>query len=133
MLRSLFCAAAIFVLVLSVCLLPQSASARRCPVDEPETLLSLYQNSDAIYIASFDKSTDGEVIETTADYTSLKIVKFHYFVTEGERRNSLSGADLPVHYCRNSGARPNAESESRRKRRDLDSETTTEAGYRCFS
>src|SRR5687768_16652587 len=80
MLRFLTCAAAIFVLVLSTCLLPQTATARRCGVKEPETLLSLYQNSDAIYVATFDKTVEGKVIEDTDDYTAVEIKK-HFTVS----------------------------------------------------
>lgn len=88
MLRSLFCAAAVFTLVLSLCLIPQTASARRCPEKEPETLLSLYQNSDAIYVAAFDKITQGEVVETNDDY-SVQEIKKHFTISstlKGESR-----------------------------------------------
>lgn len=80
MLRILLCAAAVFSLVLSICLFPQTASARRCPEKEPETLLSLYQNSDAIYIAAFDKIVEGEVVESTDDY-SVKEIKKHFTIS----------------------------------------------------
>lgn len=85
MLRSLFSALAIFVLVFSLCLFPQTASARRCPEEEPETLLSLYQNSDAIYAATFDRTVDGEVVEDTDDYTAVAINK-HFTIS-----NTLKG------------------------------------------
>ncbi|MEO7672940.1 MAG: hypothetical protein ABIU09_02545 [Pyrinomonadaceae bacterium] len=54
----------------------------------PETLLSLYQNSDAIYIATFDKKADGEITEDTPDYTALGIKK-HFSISstlKGESR-----------------------------------------------
>lgn len=88
MLRFLLCAASVFVLVLSFCLLPQTAAARRCPVKEPETLLSLYQNSDAIYVAAFDKIEPGEVVENNDDYTVSELKK-HFTVSstlKGESR-----------------------------------------------
>ena len=80
MLRFLTCAAAIFVLVLSMCLLPQTAAARRCGVKEPETLLSLYQNSDGIYVATFDKTVEGEAVEDTEDYTAVEVKK-HFTIS----------------------------------------------------
>lgn len=88
MLRSLFCAAAVLSLLLSLFLLPQTASARRCPVKDPETLLSLYQNSDAIYIASFDKITEGETIKSDDEYSVQEITK-HFTISstlKGESR-----------------------------------------------
>ncbi len=80
MLRFLFSAGAVFILVLSMCLLPQTASARRCGMKMPETLLALYQNSDAIYIGTYDKTLDGEVVEDTADYSAVAIHK-HFTIT----------------------------------------------------
>ncbi len=100
MLRSLFSAGAIFVLVFSMCLLPQTAAARRCPVKEPETLLSLYQNSDAIYVATFDKTVDGEVIEKNEDYTSIAINK-HFTISatlKGESRKFFILEDRDYRY-----------------------------------
>lgn len=101
MLRSFLSAAAIFVLLFSGFFLPASVSARsRCPVKEPETLLSLYQNSDNIYIAAFDKTVDGEVTESTADYTSIKIKK-HFSISstlKGESRKFVSIEDTDYRY-----------------------------------
>ncbi|MEK7854526.1 MAG: hypothetical protein AAB288_00425, partial [Acidobacteriota bacterium] len=100
MLRSLFSAGAIFVLVLSMCLLPQTVAARRCPVKEPETLLSLYQNSDAIYIATFDKTVEGEAIEKNEDYTSIAINK-HFTISstlKGESRKFFILEDRDYRY-----------------------------------
>jgi hypothetical protein len=101
MLRSFLSAAAIFVLLFSGFFLPASVSARsRCPVKEPETLLSLYQNSDSIYIATFDKTVDGEVTESTADYTSLKINK-HFSISstlKGESRKFVAIEDTDYRY-----------------------------------
>ncbi|MEJ7847307.1 MAG: hypothetical protein WKF92_04365 [Pyrinomonadaceae bacterium] len=46
----------------------------------PETLLALYQNSDAIHIARFDKAEDGEISEQTDDYTAISIKK-HFSIS----------------------------------------------------
>lgn len=100
MLRFLFSAGAVFVLVLSTILLPQTASARRCPVKEPETLLSLYQNSDAIYVAAFDKTVEGEVVESNDDYTSVEIRK-HFTISrtlKGESRKFFVIEDRDYRY-----------------------------------
>ena len=101
MLRSFLSAAAIFVLLFSGFFLPASVSARsRCPVKEPETLLSLYQNSDSIYIATFDKTVDGEITESTADYTSIKINK-HFSISstlKGESRKFVAIEDTDYRY-----------------------------------
>jgi hypothetical protein len=101
MLRSFLSAAAIFVLLFSGFFLPTSVSARsRCPVKEPETLLSLYQNSDSIYIATFDKTVDGEITESTADYTSIKISK-HFSISstlKGESRKFVAIEDTDYRY-----------------------------------
>ncbi len=101
MFRSYLSAAAIFILLFSTLFLPTNVSARsRCPVKMPETLLSLYQNSDAIHIATFDKKTDGEIIEDTADYTSLGIKK-HFSISstlKGESRKFFVLEDSEYRY-----------------------------------
>lgn len=92
MLRSLCCASLVLTIVLSICLLPQTVSARRCPVEEPETLLSLYQNSDSIYVAAFDKTTEGEIVESTEDYSVQRITK-HFTISstlKGENRKFVA-------------------------------------------
>ena len=67
MLRSLLAACSILVLLISTILFPTDAKA--CPVKSPETLLSLYRKSDAIYIARYDKTVDHEVVEDTDERT----------------------------------------------------------------
>ena len=109
MLRSAFSTAAIFFLLFSLFIVPVNVSARsRCPVKMPETLLSLYQNSDAIYIASFDKTVDGEVTEDTADYSSLNI-KNHFSISstlKGESRKFIVLDDTEYRY-KNTAETPN--------------------------
>ena len=100
MLRLLCCASAIFVLVISMCLLPQTAAARRCPVKEPETLLSLYQNSDAIYVATFEKLVEGTATEETEDYTVVPISK-HFTISstlKGKARKFVVIEDQDYRY-----------------------------------
>lgn len=86
MLRSLFCAAALFSLFLSICLIPQTVSARRCGGEVPETLLSLYQKSDAIYVAAFDKLVEGEIADHDENYF-IQDVKKHFSIS-----STLKGA-----------------------------------------
>ncbi len=101
MLRSAFSTAAIFFLLFSICTVPENVSARsRCPVKEPETLLSLYQNSDAIYIATFDKTVDGEITEDTPDYSAHNIKK-HFSISsalKGESRKFVVLEDTDYKY-----------------------------------
>ena len=126
MLKSLFCAAVIFVFVLSLCLLPQAATARRCPVKEPETLLSLYQNSDGIYVATFDKTTEGEVVESNDDYSVREIHK-HFTISstlKGESRKFFVLDDREYTY---KSAVPEPEVESAEEPEATDSEDEPEA------
>ena len=100
MLRSLNCGAAIFFLLVSVCFLPQNALARRCPVKMPETLLSLYQNSDSIYIAAFDRLEEGKVIEENDDY-NVSEQKKHFIISstlKGESEKFLVLEDTEYRY-----------------------------------
>lgn len=65
MLRSLLSVCAILVLLLPTIFIPRQVTA--CPVKLPETLLALYRNSDAIYIGTYDKITEHEIVEDTAE------------------------------------------------------------------
>ncbi len=109
MLKRIVCAAAVLTLLISVCLLPQSAAAKRCPVKAPETLLSLYQNSGAIHIATFDKIVDGEPIEETEDYSAIEISKnFTISSTlKGKSEKFFSVEDRDYRY-KNTVAEPDA-------------------------
>jgi hypothetical protein len=68
MYRSLLSLAAIFPLLFGSLAFPAETHARRCPVKMPETLLSLYRNSDTIYITRYEKSEEGETIRDDEDY-----------------------------------------------------------------
>ena len=88
MLKSVLSAAAIFILLFSIFFIPAKAGTRACGDKMPETLLSLYQNSDAIHIARYDKTVDGEISEQTDDYTAISIKK-HFSISstlKGESR-----------------------------------------------
>ena len=129
MFRFFLSAAAISVLLFSGLFLPTNVSARsRCPVKMPETLLSLYQNSDAIHIATFDRKTDGEVAEDTADYTSIGIKK-HFSISstlKGESRKFFVLEDSEYRY-KNTGTTP-AEAEESEEAEDLESSIELKPG-----
>lgn len=114
MIRSLLSAAAIFVLLFPGLFFSTNVYARsRCPVKMPETLLSLYQNSDAIHVATFDKKTDGEITEDTADYISIGIKK-HFSISstlKGESRKFFVLEDSEYRY-KNTGTTPAEAEES---------------------
>jgi hypothetical protein len=78
MFKTLLSVCSIVVLLLPTLLLPARATA--CPVKMPETLLSLYRNSDAIYVARFAKVDDHEILENTDDRTVVNIRK-HFDVS----------------------------------------------------
>src|SRR5688572_17743034 len=71
MFRSLLSACSVVVLILPTLLVP--TTARACPVQLPATLLSLYRNSDAIFVARFAKAEDTDIIEDSAEETLLNV------------------------------------------------------------
>ncbi len=86
MLKSLLSLLSILVLLLPSVFVPARTAA--CPIRLPETLLSLYKNSDAIYVARFDKAEDAEIIENTDERTVVNIRK-HFDISstlKGESR-----------------------------------------------
>ena len=64
--RSFASALIIFVLLFSICALPENVSARRrCPAEEPDSLLTLYLKSDLIVVASTQSE---KVLKMTNEY-----------------------------------------------------------------
>ncbi len=55
----------IFVLLFSVCALPENVSARSCPSEPPDSLLTLYLKSDLIVVASIESE---KVLKMTSEY-----------------------------------------------------------------
>lgn len=89
MFKILLSVVSILVLLLPSILIPSRATA--CPVDPPETLLSLYKSSDAIYVATFDRSIDHEITEDDEERTVVN-VKNHFDISstlKGEPRKFL--------------------------------------------
>lgn len=88
MFRSVFAAVGGLALIVSTIITPAIAKARRCPVEPPSTLLSLYRGSDAIYLGTFDKTVDGDVVREENDYKVVASVD-HYTISttlKGEPR-----------------------------------------------
>lgn len=103
MLKSLLSVCSIFVLLLPNLFLPNPAAA--CPVKLPETLLSLYRNSDAIYVGRFDKVEDHEVIENSDELTVVNIKK-HFDISstlKGDSRKLFVLEDKDYRYKSNAG------------------------------
>jgi hypothetical protein len=88
MYRSLLSLAAIFPLLFGSFAIPADTYARRCPVKMPETLLSLYRNSDTIYITRYERSEDGETIRDDEDYYVVRTRTYFSVATtlKGEPR-----------------------------------------------
>ncbi len=63
--RSFASALIIFVLLFSVCALPENVSARSCPAEAPDSLLTLYLKSDLIVVASIESE---KVLKMTNEY-----------------------------------------------------------------
>ncbi len=100
MLRFFVSTTTVFSLLFSICLLPQTASARRCGEKDPETLLSLYQDSDGIYTGTFEKTVEGGILEATEDYKTVEI-KHHFTISsalKGEARKFLVIDDREFRY-----------------------------------
>ncbi len=90
MFRSLLSLAAIAAILAATVILPTETQARRCPVEIPETLLSLYKGSDVIVIATFDRIEDGEA-EKSDNYTIVKTKSYYTVATtlKGEQQKML--------------------------------------------
>ena len=69
------CTLLIAFLFITPLILIQPFSAKACPVPQPETLLSLYLNSDLIVVAEFTSQKDGTVTEEYEDYSYFEVTK----------------------------------------------------------
>lgn len=74
--KLLLSAGVLFSLIIATLTAPMSAAARRCEVKMPETLLSLYRNSDAILIGKFDKTEDGDLVREDEDYKVVQLRRY---------------------------------------------------------
>lgn len=91
MIRSLISFAMVIVLLAATFISPVETHARRCGEKEPETLLSLYKRSSFIFVATFDRTEDGGLVEQGDDYSVHR--ELSYFTVssalKGETRKSF--------------------------------------------
>lgn len=66
---------AVFSLLAPTLLITSHASAATCPVKMPETLLSLYRHSQAIYIGRFSGTEKGKMTRDEEHYTVFELKK----------------------------------------------------------
>ena len=80
--------------------LPARAAEQTEPVKFAATLLTLYRQSDAIYLARFDKREDGRVLVTDPSYTAVEVnTEFTILSTlKGEDRKLLTLTDEDFRY-----------------------------------
>jgi len=83
-----------------VMLILNSASVTACDVKMPETLLSLYRNSNAIYIGRYRGLEEGETTHDDDNYTVVEIKK-HFVITstlKGQPLKSFTHLDTDYRY-----------------------------------
>ena len=80
--------------------MPVGAAEQPEPVKFAATLLTLYRQSDAIYLARFDKREDGRVLMTDPNYTAVEVnTEFTILSTlKGEDRKLLTLTDEDFRY-----------------------------------
>ncbi|HUR97189.1 MAG TPA: hypothetical protein VMZ26_03870 [Pyrinomonadaceae bacterium] len=94
MFRVFLSAASVCVLFTATLFFPGAVSARRCAIEVPSTLLSLYRGSQFIYVGKFDKSEEGDTGEPIDGENRYRIIpiKKHYSISsslKGESRKIL--------------------------------------------
>src|SRR5688572_20544319 len=98
MCRSLLSAVSIFILAATL-LPPGTLATSRCSVKLPTTLLSLYLASDLIYVGTYDRVEEGDVINEADDYREVSINKFFSIsaALKGETRKMITLKDTEYH------------------------------------
>src|SRR5215218_10184727 len=99
MLRILLSVFALSALLSSV-VLTTLAARGRCPVKDPETLLSLYRSSDAIFLTHFDHTEYGEV-KTRGEHYQYVTIKKYFTVS-----TTLKGESQPGYILEDEEYRP---------------------------
>lgn len=84
---------AVFSLLAPALMLSRSAAVTACPVREPETLLSLYRDSDAIFIGRYNGSEEGAEIRDDDTHTAVEIKK-HFDISSTLKRKALKTVTL---------------------------------------
>lgn len=128
MLRSLLSVFALSAFLISAAQ-PGIAARSRCPVKEPETLLSLYKNSDAIFLAQFERTEYGDVAREGEGYQYVTVRKYFTVST------TLKGKSQPGYVVEDEEYRPmtteepavETENESQPATTDAAAENKTEA------
>ncbi len=77
MFRSIISIGTLCALLAATLVFPTESYARRCGVEIPETLLSLYRTSEIIAIATFDKVEDGETVTDDENYTVVNVRSYY--------------------------------------------------------
>lgn len=93
MLRSLVSSVMLAIFLAANLYLPVKVSARRCDEKPPETLLSLYRNSTAIFVARFEKAEDFAITEEGEDYTVADVRK-HFSISSTLKGEPLTSVVL---------------------------------------
>ncbi len=86
--RVFACAVVIFVFLCSVCILPETVSAKRCGAEIPDSLLTLYLESDLVVVASIKSE---KVLKITDEYEYGKYLEVEKSL---EISDTLKGRDL---------------------------------------
>lgn len=91
---------AAFSLLAPAFIISRTASATTCPVKMPETLLSLYRASDAIYVGRYRGAEDGGVTRDDDEYTQIEIKKQYDIssVLKGKAVKTLTLIDVDLRY-----------------------------------
>lgn len=89
MFRSLFSVGAICsLLFVSIGVPAAKAAGKKCPVEPPSTILSLFKASDAVYLGKFDKTSEGDVVRSDEDSSTVSVSQ-HFSISstiKGESR-----------------------------------------------
>src|SRR5262245_16479254 len=102
MLKSLFSLGAICSILLTSFIVSPAKAAKRCPVEPPSTILSLYKRSDVVFVGKFDKSEDGEVVTSEANYRTVNMSD-HFSISstfKGDSRKFFVREHVDYRYTR---------------------------------
>ena len=91
MFRSIITFTLAIAVLATTLLLPAETHARRCGEKDPETLLTLYKRSGAIYLATYSRTENGGVKEDNENYRITRELR-HFSVTtsfKGEVQKSV--------------------------------------------
>lgn len=93
--RSFASVAVIFVLLISLCALPETVSAKRCPMSIPDSLLRLYLKSDLVVIASIKSEKTSKMIGENENGSYFNVEK-NLHVTETLKGQKLDSTAFKI-------------------------------------